>query len=262
MAVHYPADVEIFAIVRNESAKCGHPDKKVMQMANDRLQKTNPDYPEFIGTPEHVDTITAILDLEQLIGKDITWVTSFMTFDELCRWKKAIPNQMKRFCTTWLKIDPIFWHCFLRYEFVKMRCGFRADEAERALTFSTKYKYPIHQNNYGKRQNKWETVEWREGEFNLIDDLVFHPQVQRFWESKNITFPPDSNCQMCFWKNPQQLKQNFSDSPNVMEWAKGLEKEIMRTFKDVSLSDIERIPIQYDFAFGGGSGCQAGFCTD
>lgn len=263
IAMNYPADHEVFSLVCNDDPRCAHPDKKVMQRVNDKLSKYSPQFGECIGSPENFRTMTVILDLEQMIGREIKWVRG-ESFDELARQKRALPNQNTRWCTTLMKMDPIFWYCYLRIgETVSMRVGFRIDEMERASSFRTDYKFRYSCKNYGQKQNSWKTVEWREGSFPLIEDRIDHFAIHQFWKDKGITFPKDSNCQMCFWKNEQQLRKNFEDAPHIMNWAKEIEETRGQRFKHgITMEKIEKIGLQSEFAFGTGSGCQAGFCTD
>ena len=41
LAAHYPADYNLFALVCNDDPSCAHPDKKVMQLVNDKLDEYN-----------------------------------------------------------------------------------------------------------------------------------------------------------------------------------------------------------------------------
>jgi len=265
LAIHHPADHELFALVCNDDPKCAHPDKKIMQRANDKLSKYTPHMGEFIGTPEHISIIQIMFDLEQVLGREIKWLRG-RSFDDLIKWKSAVPNQNARWCTTFMKLDPIFWYCYLHTEFpVDMRIGFRYDELERADRLTTEYKIPNDCNNFGEHRQNWKTfVDWRIGSFPLIDDKITNYQVSQFWKDKGFTFPEDSNCQNCFWKHEQQLRKNFDSAPNVMQWAKEKEQDTgTRLRHKMTLERIEKIGLQQEFSFGGGSGCQAdGFCTD
>lgn len=58
IAVNYPADYNIFALVRTDDKKCMFPDAKVRQIVSDRIGK------EFIGTLEMDEIIYTMLDLE------------------------------------------------------------------------------------------------------------------------------------------------------------------------------------------------------
>jgi hypothetical protein len=264
LAVHYPADVEIFAVVCNKDPKCAHKDKAVNSYAREKLQRYSA-YKDFIGTPEDPKTLEIVMNLEQKIGREIIWVRG-ESFEDVVKGRKAVPNQMKRFCTSEMKLKPIFWFCKTFLDpMVKMRCGFRIDEFERAERFTTDYKYAYKGEYYesGVKRHRWKTEKWREGEFPLIDDYIDNRDVLKYWSKfPQFDFPNDSNCQMCFWKNIQQLRKNFDENPAQMQWAKRLEKKEGRTFKKTSLEITEKIGLELGFNFGGGSGCQAGFCTD
>lgn len=146
IAVHYPADIEIFALCCIDDHNCGRKiDKKIKQMVNDRLSKTalfGGSHEEFFSTSEDPKILKAMFDLEQMIGREIIWVRG-MGWETMLRWKKAIPNIAKRFCTTWLKMLPIFQYLFHYTEFpVRMRIGYRHDEMERADDFDEYFKLP------------------------------------------------------------------------------------------------------------------------
>lgn len=147
-----------------------------------------------------------------------------------------------------------------------MRIGYRYDELERAGKLNEFFKFAYKsewQDNSARWINRWEEIRWRIGDFPLIEDKVTHYQIKQYWEDKGIDFPKDSNCQNCFWKAPEQLRKNFETCPPVMWWSAIQEELQGNTFKNkMSLSQISRLPIQLDFFYGTGSGCQAGFCTD
>lgn len=233
-----------------------------MKFANDKLQKYCSHMPEFVGTPEDPQTLVAIMEMEQMYGKEIIWLRG-ESFDKRIEYKKALPNQNSRWCTQDMKLKVVFdwWFTYVGDPCI-MQIGYRYDELERANRFTTSYNFPYACNLYGQNRQKWREIEWRLGEFPLIEDKIIHKHVIDFWKDK-IQFPMDSNCQMCFWKNPQQLRKNFDTNPAIMQWAKRKEKETGNRLKhDMSLEEIEQLGLQMDFNFGTGSGCQAGFCTD
>tara|TARA_R110002153_G_C13217681_1_gene488515 strand:+ start:178 stop:1017 length:840 start_codon:yes stop_codon:yes gene_type:complete len=264
LAVHYPADYNLFALVCNEDKSCAHPDKKVMQLVNDKLQKYSARFGECIGTPENYLTLNVILDLEQKLGTEIIWLRD-NSFDWWIDYKKGLPNQSKRWCTEVMKLKPIFEWCYLYTKFpVNMRIGYRLDEIERMDRLTTTYKLPVSCNNYGQKRQNWsKDIEWRVGDFPLIDDKILHYAIYLWSLKSGLKFPEDSNCQMCFNKQPQQLRKNFDDAPNVMNWAKSKETKTKRRFTDAfKMNEIERIGLQTDFVFGTGSGCSSGGCSD
>lgn len=279
LAVHYPADIEIFALCCIDAHNAGASiDPKMKQMVNDKLQISAPNYPGFVATSEDPQVLTTMFDLEQKLGREIIWVRG-IGWEEMIRLKRAIPNIQKRFCTSMLKIQPIFEYLYRYHELpVKMRMGFRYDEDHRQdhenqyFKYSASQKYSPHGYSIdaltgsitdGKWRNKWETIKWRINEYPLVIDKITHYQIQKYWETQNIIFPRDSNCLNCFWKQPQQLRKNFDTNLPIMAWASIMESIHGYTFKeDYSLIQISNLPIQLDFLFGTGSGCNAGFCTD
>lgn len=266
IAVNYPADIEIFALCCIDCHNAGRDiDKKILQMVNDKLQKHCSSMPEFVATSEDPIILKTMFDLEQMIGREITWVRG-RGWEQMINDTKIIPNMFKRICTSILKMDPIFEFLFKNTELpVEMRIGIRYDELERAQNINNLYKFHSSCEWRPKSSrwiNRWTNMRWRETTFPLIDARVDHFQIQQFWRNKNIDFPLDSNCQNCFWKPYQQLRKNFDNNAPIMWWAAIHEDLNKHTFKDKSLRDISELPLQLEFNFGTGSGCQAGFCTD
>ena len=256
LAFHYPADYNIFSLIRIEDERCKPKDDSIIKFVSDKIGQ------EFIATAESDLTLKAVMDLEQLIGKEIIWVTG-RTFEDVNRKAtggKGLPNQQWRFCTTEMKMRPIFDWWFKNIgEKCLMGIGFRYDEKERAERLSTKFKGIV-----GKRgtKNKWEEIEWREGYFPLIEDKVNHFKVKQWADSTNLIFPLDSNCVGCFHKPMQQLRKNWDLEADKMQWFSDQEGLKKRWKKEGFYSDFKNLGIQQDFNFGTGSGCQAGFCTD
>lgn len=255
MAVHYPADYNIFALVTIEDVRCKPKDDSIIKYVSEKIGR------DFISTVEDDLTLYAMRDLEQLLGKEIIWVVG-KTFEQIIKKNdRFLPSSLFRYCTREMKMRPIFdWWLKNIGEKVKMGIGYRYDELERSERFSTKFKGIT-----GKRgsRNKWEELEWREGWFPLIDNRIIHPTIIKWAMSSGIIFPSDSNCVGCFHKPVQQLRKNFDDNFDKMNWFNEYEKNAKRTWKNnVKYEDIKNMPLQMDFMFGTGSGCQAGFCTD
>lgn len=62
------------------------------------------------------------------------------------------------------------------------------------------------------------------------------------------------------WK---EIQWRVGEFPPIMYWAAIAEDMQGNTFKDnMNLFQISKLPIQLDFIYGAGSGCQAGCCTD
>ena len=254
MAVHYPADYEVFALVTIEDVNCKPKDEAFIKFVSDKIGK------EFIATAESDLTLKAMIDLEQKIGKGIIWVTG-KTFEGLNKSRKSLPNMQWRFCTTEMKMRPIWDWWFKNIgEKIKMGIGFRYDEMERADRLSTSFKGIVGRSK-NDTQNKWEEIEWREGYFPLIENKIIHYQVKQWADKSGIVFPADSNCVGCFHKSLQQLRKNFENEPEKMQWFSDQEKKA-RWKKEMKYSQIKKIGLQTDFIFGEGSGCDGGYCTD
>lgn len=218
IAANYPADYNVFALVRIEHEASKFPDKKIRQLVEDRIQAP------FIATAEDDMIIYTMLDLEQYIGREITWVTG-KTFEQVILKNKAIPNVSQRFCTHELKIVPMqnWWYNNFK-EPIESRIGFRANETRRAKkTLSTlndrgfvPAKVIVGKHDNGN--NKWKEFDWQVPKFPLIEDNIYKDDVDGFWKDKPVRFAPINNCVGCFHQNPILLRKRFDWHPNKMEW--------------------------------------------
>lgn len=263
MAKHYKTDKNIFALVRIEADYCKPKDESIIKYASDKIGI------DFIATAESDKTLYVVRDLEQLLGSEIIWVTG-ETFEIVISKHKALPNMMWRFCTIEMKIKPIFdwWYNNYYPDKVSMNIGFRYDEKERAFDSKTglkkeerPFKHIIGKHENGN--NKWQETQWRNESHPLIVDRITHLNVNSWAKQTGLIFPGDSNCVGCFWKQSQQLRKNWDNEPQKMRWFSEMETKIKRRFKkEMTYEQIKSIGLQQDFVFGGGSGCQAGYCTD
>ncbi len=256
MAAHYESDYNIFALVTIEDINAMPKDKSLVKKVSDKIGK------DFIATAEDDKTLIVILELEQYIGKEIVWVVGD-TFEKVNRritGGKGLPNQMWRYCTTELKMRPIFdWWFANINEKVEMNIGIRYDEMERAEKIKNNFKGIV-----GKRKtrNKWEEIEWRKATFPLIENKIIHPRVIEWSKKTNLIFPEDSNCVGCFWKSINQLRKNWETNESKMSWFANQEDATKKWKKEMNYKQILNVGLQMDFDFGEGAGCNAGFCTD
>lgn len=272
LAMNYPADYNIFSLVCIDDKKCAPKDNKIIQAVNDKFEKYGflQKYGEFIATAEDDKILKVMFDLEQLLGKEIIWVRHH-SLDWWIDKKGMLMNMMMRYCTTETKIIPICeWvvnELMIKenMQAVFMNQGIRYDEHERAKTGKNReYRNKIitGKSKTGNR-NKWTEYFWAVGNYPLINDKIIHPEIQKYWSDKKIIFPEDSNCVGCFWKDVQQLRKNWDEQENKMQWFSDQEKKKGHFFKpNIDYDQIKKIAIQQEFNFGTGSGCQAGFCTD
>lgn len=124
MAVNYPADINIFACVCINHSPAAPKDKAVLSYC---LEKLNGN---FIASAEHEKTLRVMMQLEQLLGKEIIWVRG-KSFDQIIDEAGCLPTWARRFCTTDMKILPIFEYTYFRFGKVYMQIGFRGDEPNR-----------------------------------------------------------------------------------------------------------------------------------
>jgi 3'-phosphoadenosine 5'-phosphosulfate sulfotransferase (PAPS reductase)/FAD synthetase len=255
LAKHYPANFNLFSLVRIEDVKCAPKDKGLIKLVSDKIGM------DFIATAESDKTLKVVLDLEQVIGSEITWLTG-ETFEQIIKNAGGyLPNQMTRFCTTKMKIEPIANFCRNEIrEIVKTRLGIRYDEENRVNYENTDFKFHNGFSNNGRK--KWVTEKYRELEYPLVDDKIEHYQVYLWSLSTNLDFPKDSNCVGCFHKPVQQLRKNWDDDTLKMQWFANQEIGKRRFKKEMPMEKIKKIGLQTDFIFGGGSSCNSGGCTD
>jgi len=266
IAKHYPADYNVFALVRTSDKNCMFPDAKIRQKVSDRIGT------DFIGTLEDDVIIYTMLDLEQYIGSKIDWVTG-KTFDELILKKNGktfLPSYMRRFCTTDMKIEPIkqFWYNNIR-ELVEMRIGFRANEQNRANSMIKRLnknglemsKFVIGKFKNGN--NKWAEMEWRKPTFPLIDNNIFKDKIINYWKDKDVRFAWMNNCVGCFHKQPILLNKMSKLHPNKLEWFASKERESINgatwqeniTYDKIIAHTMQKELFEDDF-----DECDSGFC--
>lgn len=269
MAMNYPADYNIFSLVTINDEKCKPKDKGIVKTVNDKLSKYGftEKFGEFIATPEDDKILKVMLDLEQLMGIEIIWIRGDSFENVNKKHGNIVPNMERRYCTSDMKIIPMatFIYNKIMPEYsmnpVFSNIGFRYDEENRAK----KERELTSKIITGKRgsRNKWENVLWGVANYPLIYDKITHYHVSKYWSGKKIDFQTDSNCLGCFWKDVQQLRKNWDNHHNKMEWFAKQERESKYNYKSTITYDaIKNIGLQQDFLFGTGSGCQAGFCTD
>ena len=267
IAKHYPADYNVFSLVRTDDKNCLFPDAKIRQEVSDRLGT------EFIGTLEDDMIIYTMLDLEQYIGSKIDWVTG-KTFDEITvrKGKRYLPNVTQRFCTTEMKLQPIFdWWRKEINEVVEMRIGFRANEQRRAKTMLEKtnengnleFKTIVGKRGGKKNQNKWADIEWQKPNFPLIANPTFKDTIEKFWQDEPVRFAYMNNCIGCFHRSPVLLKHMSDKHPNKFQWFINSEENGYgkRTFKNgMKYKDIKRSLKQIELFDEDFNDCDSGYC--
>ena len=270
IAANYPADYDIFSLVRIEDKNCLFPDAKIRQEVEDRIQAP------FIGTAEDDMIIYTMLDLEQYIGRPITWVTG-KTFDQIVSRKDGrvqLPNAMRRFCTIEMKIQPMFefWRDNIG-EIVETRIGFRANETRRANSMMErtdadggvmKFKTIVGKHENGN--NKWKSIPYQIPRFPLIEQNIYRDKIEVYWSDKPVRFAWMNNCVGCFHKTPALIKKMWEKHPNKLEWFNDTEKTAMESYKnnqwnqDVTYEQIKNWKSQYELFDTDFNECDTGYC--
>lgn len=264
IAANYKSDHNVFALVRTNDIKCIFPDKKIRQIVSDKLGL------EFIGTLEDDMIIYTMLDLEQFIGKKIDWVTG-KTFEKVLDSAGTLPDPLRRFCTTQMKLVPMFkwWQRNINKP-AKFNLGFRANEkrrAKRTLEKTNKNGLLEMKAIIGKRktQNKWGLIEWQKPIFPLIKDNVFKDTIVEFWKNKPVRFAWMNNCVGCFHKHPLLIKKMHNKHPNKIEWFASKEKikhekDVWYKSKNLSFNDIIKWDNQIELFDNDFNECDSGYC--
>ena len=266
IAKNYPADFNIFSLIRTDDKKCTYPDKKIRQIVSDKIGH------EFIGTLEQDNIIEVMLNLEQFIGSKIEWVSP-LSFDHLLNEKlkgQVLPNQMHRQCTHHLKFKPILeWWAKEVNETCDMRIGFRKGEEKRKdrvnerLIDGFQYdKVIIGQSKNGR--NKWKTKKWRKPTYPLIDNGIAAIDVTNYWQkNKAVKFKEGyyNNCVGCFHRNPLFLNKMAQEHKNKMQWFADQEThtKYWRSKKEF-YADIMKYNPQIELSFDDFNECDSGFC--
>jgi len=265
IAKHFPADINIFSLVRIEDKDnlwMKGKDEKTRQLISDRIGK------EFIGTAEMDEIIYTILDLEQFIGSKIDFVTG-KTFEQIIKDRGGyLPNKMSRYCTVEMKLKPIFnW---LRENTdlpVEMRIGFRPTEIKRAdkvLERADENGIEYFDAIVGKRktQNKWGKIPYRFCKFPLIENNITKDVIYNYWNDKPIRFAYRNNCVGCVNRQPLMISHIASKDLEKVKWFEKQELKTNSTFlSDVSFSDILKFNSQGSlFEDEDFSECDSGFC--
>ena len=264
IAANYPADYNVFALVRIEDEKCKFPDKKIRQEVEDRIQAP------FIATAEDDMIIYTMLDLEQYIGQKIDSVTG-KTFDKVLDSAGTLPDPLRRFCTTQMKVDPIFewWRKEINIP-CEFRLGFRANETRRASRTTEK----TNDNGFlemkaiiGKRgtRNAWGMIEWQKPVYPLIKDAIYKDDVESFWKDKPVRFAWMNNCVGCFHKHPTLIRKMWDKHPDKLNWFTSKErikhnKDVWYKDKNLSFADIKKWNPQQELFDDDFNECDSGYC--
>lgn len=261
IAANYPANINVFSLVRTNDKSVMFPDAKVRQIVSDRIGH------EFVGTLEMDDIIYTMLDLEQYTGHEITWLSP-KSFEEVIRDHGGyLPNKVSRFCTVDMKVKVIAQYLYdINSTPCQMRIGFRANEMRRAKNMNERieadgfehFKFKVGEKN---GRNKWETKQYRKVRFPLIEDGIFKDQIESFWQGKPVRFAYANNCVGCFHRSPIFLKHMSDKAPKQFDWFIKQEEQNPGTFKTgINYERIKQHRSQMQLFDDDFNECDSGFC--
>jgi hypothetical protein len=265
LAKHFPADINIFSLVRIEDTDnlwMKGKDEKTRQLVSDKIGK------EFIGTAEMDEIIYTILDLEQFIGQKIDWISGD-TFEQVIKnASNYLPNKANRFCTVKMKIEPIF--DFLKNQNsipCEMRIGYRPNEKTRAqnmIARASEDGFEYFNTIVGKRksQNKWGLVPYRKAIFPLIENNITKDVIYNYWNDKPVRFAYRNNCVGCVNRNPLMISHMVEKDIDKVKWFEKQEIKTGNTFlSDASFTSILKYNLQGNlFEDEDFSSCDSGYC--
>lgn len=220
MFVEYPTKHNIFACVLTRDPNCRIKDKGLLTDIRNKC-------PEFEGSREVDQTLINVLELEQLTGREITWVWSDKTYEDVINQRQFLPNQRTRFCTEELKLVPIFdWYKkTIGLDTVcEMNIGFRIDEPKRV--------YKILGGKYSKGKGwDWDKlgtceklpksqkhIQWRFPQAPLWLDGIDKFDVIKYWLERGWVFPNVSNCDFCFFHRKEEHVEQQKAYPERSIW--------------------------------------------
>lgn len=266
LAKHFPADIELFSLVRIEDKDniwMKGKDEKTRQLVSDKIGT------EFIGTAEMDEIIYTILDLEQFIGREIIWVTG-QTFEQVIKnHNNYLPNMMARFCTTDMKIIPMFNYLKENTDLpVEMRLGLRPNELNRKENIMKRadenglemFKCVIGR-NLKDTQNKWGQVAYRYAKFPLIENNIQKDVIYNYWNDKTVRFAYRNNCVGCVNRQPLMISHMALKDFDKVKW---FEKQELitgnRFISGISFKSILSFGTQNTFFDEDFSECDSGYC--
>ena len=266
MALNYPTDYYVFSVVLTRDPACRITDKGLLQAVRQKV-------PQFEGSRELDQTLVNVLRLEQEIGREIVWVYG-PTFEDVILQQNSLPNPRQRFCTSYLKVLPIWYWCYttvlnpvldhagdiVEVTPCKMHIGYRYDEKPRVykglgavlvdgvLDWSSAGSCEVMNlaslrcdiaGKYRGKHRRLRPLEWRYQLYPMWHDYIERQDVVSFWNKKGWVFPEVSNCDYCFFHRSAEQKYQYSKNPERAEWWMFHEHMLGHTFrKESSLSDL------------------------
>jgi 3'-phosphoadenosine 5'-phosphosulfate sulfotransferase (PAPS reductase)/FAD synthetase len=151
----------------------------------------------------------------------IVWVQRPGQFTQLITDRRFLPNPVMRFCTQELKIRPMRdWMLAQGYDHWTNVVGLRADEQRRVASIREAEQ---------KRSDRWDIS------LPLVDAGVTLADIQAFWRVSRFDLqllPHEGNCDLCFLKGYDKIKNIVRDRPDLAQWWSEQEARIGGTFRN------------------------------
>lgn len=146
-------------------------------------------------------------------------------FAELIAKKKRLPNWKERWCTQFLKVEPMM--AFLRSKGLETGrfsevIGLRHDEPMRVLRALGNAEFRKVKGKEVPREPA------RRLAFPLAKAKIISADVRAFWDAQPFDLalqPHESNCDLCFMKGRAIRKRIIRDDPTLAKW--WIEQEMM-----------------------------------
>lgn len=182
-----------------------------------RLRELYPDVDYTYLTTPTGDELPAMvehwLNLQTLLGKPLTYLTSGHSLGSLIEHHIALPNWRQRWCTRILKIEP-FQAYLAEHRPATIYVGFRADEegAREGVEYGelTTRKFPM--------------IEWGWGLAEVMDYL----------DQRGVVVPERTDCGACFFQTLGEWYVLWRDHPDRWERYERWEELTGHTFRSPS----------------------------
>jgi hypothetical protein len=169
----------------------------------------------------------------------VQWVHRPGYFDQLIADKQALPNTVTRFCTSELKLKPIWaYGKSLGWEHWESVIGIRADEPRRIAKIRGRTPMPFE-----------------EVCLPLADAGVTLEEVRSFWWRQPFDLGLrewEGNCDLCFLKGQGKCIRIMQDRPDLAQWWIEKETETGRLFRSnrrpsySQLLQVASMPMLFD----------------
>ena len=274
MMKHFPADFNLFALVRINAPKAAPKDPWIRKYVESKTQA------EFVATAEDDAIFYTLNDLEQFTGQEITWVDN-PSFDDVMNTNGLLPSALRRFCTAEMKVKPIAqWVVDNIREPVEMGLGFRGGEerrVNRAIEAHDECGFRTEKLPIGKHKNgntKWHTFTYAKNTFPLFDAGIFKDTIVEYWKDKPVRFAERNNCVACFHRNPILLNLMSRQFPDKYQWFVDHEErgrnKVAKNGRTLSWNTYRRDGLYKDFRefktqlsmedLDGFTDCDSGYC--